>query len=50
MTTQTSQERRACALQRFEADPNVPVLIIGGGINGAGTFRDLERDAQAIGD
>ncbi len=41
MTTQTSRERRAGALQRFEADPNIPVLIIGGGINGAGTFRDL---------
>ena len=41
MTTQTSRERRADALQHFGADPNVPVLIIGGGINGAGTFRDL---------
>ena len=41
MTMQTSQERRAATLQRYRADPTVSVLIVGGGINGAGTFRDL---------
>ena len=37
----TSQTRRSATLRRFEADPRLSVLIIGGGINGAGTFRDL---------
>ena len=32
---------RAAMLARLRADPRVSVLIVGGGINGAGTFRDL---------
>ncbi|UDL94163.1 glycerol-3-phosphate dehydrogenase/oxidase [Lichenihabitans sp. PAMC28606] len=32
---------RAGTLRRLTADPKVPVLIVGAGINGAGTFRDL---------
>ncbi|HEY3324202.1 MAG TPA: glycerol-3-phosphate dehydrogenase/oxidase [Planctomycetota bacterium] len=32
---------RAQTLQQLEADPNVSVLILGGGINGAGLFREL---------
>lgn len=32
---------RMAKLKRFKVDPRVPVLIVGGGINGAGTFRDL---------
>lgn len=32
---------RAAVIQRFKADPQVPVLILGGGINGAGLFREL---------
>ena len=41
MTPQTSQERRADTLRRYAADPNLSVLVVGGGINGAATFRDL---------
>ncbi len=36
-----SQVRRSTTLRRLAAAPNVSVLIVGGGINGAGTFRDL---------
>lgn len=32
---------RAEALKKLEDKPNVDVLVIGGGINGIGTFRDL---------
>jgi glycerol-3-phosphate dehydrogenase len=32
---------RQATIDRFKANPNVSVLIIGAGINGAGTFRDL---------
>ncbi len=41
MTVTTSQAERAATLQRFRDDPTLSVLVIGGGINGAGTFRDL---------
>lgn len=34
-------EPRAATLSRLRASPKVSVLIVGGGINGAGTFRDL---------
>ncbi len=36
-----SQIRRSATLRRLELAPKVTVLIVGGGINGAGTFRDL---------
>ena len=36
-----SQIQRAATLSHLRRDPDVPVLIVGGGINGAGTFRDL---------
>ena len=41
MSEPSSRERRADTLRRLEANPNLSVLVIGGGINGAGTFRDL---------
>lgn len=33
--------KRAEILQKITADPEISILIIGGGINGLGTFRDL---------
>ena len=41
MTSLSSQERRAAAFEHLKANPNLSVLVVGGGINGAGTFRDL---------
>jgi glycerol-3-phosphate dehydrogenase len=32
---------RQQALNRIRQNPHIPVLIIGAGINGIGTFRDL---------
>ncbi len=40
-TTASPAAARAARLRRFKDDPRVPVLIVGGGINGVGTFRDL---------
>ena len=36
-----SQARRSATLRHLETAPSLSVLIVGGGINGAGTFRDL---------
>ena len=41
MTTALAPSSRAAKLAHLRAAPAVPVLIVGGGINGAGTFRDL---------
>jgi glycerol-3-phosphate dehydrogenase len=41
MTTTPAPSPRAATLAALEAAPAVSVLIVGGGINGAGTFRDL---------
>jgi glycerol-3-phosphate dehydrogenase len=41
MTAVSGQAQRAAAIRHLQAVPNVSVLIVGGGINGAGTFRDL---------
>lgn len=41
MTRPTSRERRAETLRVLETRPEIDVLVVGGGINGAGTFRDL---------
>lgn len=41
MTLPSPPASRAAKLQQLRALPDVSVLIIGGGINGAGTFRDL---------
>src|SRR5512142_1924662 len=35
-------------LASLKADPNVPVLIIGAGINGIGTFRDLALNGVSV--
>ena len=32
---------REAIIQRLKADPQVTVLILGGGINGTGLFREL---------
>lgn len=37
----SSREARAQTLRRFRDDAKVSVLVVGGGINGAGAFRDL---------
>ena len=37
----TSLTRRQAALEQLRRRPEVSVLIVGGGINGAGLFRDL---------
>jgi glycerol-3-phosphate dehydrogenase len=36
-----TESRRDAYLERVKRDPTVSVLIVGGGINGAGLFRDL---------
>jgi len=41
MTAAPDPSSRAATLRRLRAAPDVAVLIVGGGINGAGTFRDL---------
>ncbi len=41
MTASPPPSPRAAKLDRLRAAPRVSVLIVGGGINGAGTFRDL---------
>ncbi len=41
MPPTTSAAARAATLSALRDDPAVSVLIVGGGINGAGTFRDL---------
>ena len=41
MTDLSTSAPRAAALQRLRDAPRISVLIVGGGINGAGTFRDL---------
>jgi len=41
MSFQTSNPNRESALRELKGNPRVQVLIIGGGINGAGVFRDL---------
>ncbi len=41
MTTTFAPSSRAAKIERLRAAPAVPVLVVGGGINGAGTFRDL---------
>ena len=41
MTETGSQAHRAAAFAHLRASPKVSVLIVGGGINGAGAFRDL---------
>ena len=41
MTASPAPSPRAAKLERLRAAPRVSVLIVGGGINGAGTFRDL---------
>ena len=41
MAPESAQAQRAAKLQDLRAAPSVSVLIVGGGINGAGTFRDL---------
>jgi len=41
MTPPAAQPQRAATLDRLAAAPTVSVLIVGGGINGAATFRDL---------
>ncbi len=41
MTIPSTKALRAATLRHFATAPSVSVLIIGGGINGAGTFRDL---------
>jgi len=41
MTPASAPSSRAAKLAQLEAAPAVSVLVVGGGINGAGTFRDL---------
>ena len=41
MSSKTSNPKRESALPELAANPRTQVLIIGGGINGAGVFRDL---------
>jgi glycerol-3-phosphate dehydrogenase len=41
MSFQTSNPNRESALKELKGNPRTQVLIIGGGINGAGVFRDL---------
>src|SRR6202012_5009151 len=41
MSPRTSNPSRESALKELEDNPRAQVLIIGGGINGAGVFRDL---------
>ena len=41
MTNEAALTSRAAKFERLRAAPAVSVLIVGGGINGAGTFRDL---------
>ncbi len=41
MTASPAMARRSATFRQLEAAPRLSVLIVGGGINGAGTFRDL---------
>ena len=41
MSFQTSNPNRKSALKELKGNPRTQVLIIGGGINGEGVFRDL---------
>ena len=41
MTTTSTASARAAKIEHLRTSPAVSVLIVGGGINGAGTFRDL---------
>jgi glycerol-3-phosphate dehydrogenase len=41
MSSMTSNPNRESALKELKGSPRTQVLIIGGGINGAGVFRDL---------
>jgi glycerol-3-phosphate dehydrogenase len=41
MSARTSNPNRESALKQLKGNPHTQVLIIGGGINGAGVFRDL---------
>jgi glycerol-3-phosphate dehydrogenase len=41
MSSKTSNPNRESALTELTANPRTQVLVIGGGINGAGVFRDL---------
>jgi len=41
MTPASPPSSRAAKLAQLKAAPTVSVLVVGGGINGAGTFRDL---------
>lgn len=39
---------RTTLIDRLKVDPNVEVLIVGGGINGIGTFRDLALQGVSV--
>lgn len=41
MTRNGAHDLRDETIRRLEGNPKISVLIVGGGINGAGTFRDL---------
>ena len=41
MTASPTEAPRAAMLRHLRAAPTLSVLIVGGGVNGAGTFRDL---------